>query len=66
MKAIISTGVLHNICESKGIPLPENDHVAAEDEDVEDNAPPEYRQDMMEGDAVRSRLIRAHFFSSFL
>lgn len=60
VKAIISTGVLHNICESKGIPLPENDHVAAEDEDVEDNSQPDYR-DAGEGHAVRSRLIRAHF-----
>ena len=61
VKAIISTGVLHNICENKGIPLPEDENVVlTEDEEGEDNAAPG-GQDVVEGQAVRARLIRAHF-----
>ena len=61
VKAIISTGVLHNICENKGIPLPEDENVVlTEDVEGEDNAAPG-GQDVVEGQAVRARLIRAHF-----
>ena len=60
VKAIISS-VLHNICENKGIPLPEDENVVlTEDEEGEDNAAPG-GEDVMEGQAVRARLIRAHF-----
>ncbi|XP_062599917.1 putative nuclease HARBI1 [Saccostrea cucullata] len=61
VKAIISTGVLHNICESKGIPLPEVYQVGAEDEGSEDITPTDRGQDVVEGEAVRASLIRAHF-----
>jgi hypothetical protein len=65
IKAIISTGVLHNICEHRGIPLPTDENViATEDEGSDDSGASVCTgngQDVAEGEAVRARLIRAHF-----
>ncbi|CAC5375581.1 unnamed protein product [Mytilus coruscus] len=59
IKAIVATGVLHNICEKKGTPLPNEDLINTEyegNDEMYDND--DFVQD---GEVFRSRLIRERF-----
>ena len=59
IQAILATGVLHNICEDDGIPIPEGDLINVE---IDDNVEEMYGNDQgVDGEAFRSRLIRERF-----
>jgi len=59
IKAIIATGVLHNICEDRGIPVPEGDFDQDEDHDDLNEACDNHHAE--EGETCRARLIRERF-----
>ena len=56
IKAIISTGVLHNICEDSDIPVTEGDFDQDEDNDDINDACDNHHAE--EGETCRARLIR--------
>lgn len=58
IKAIIATGVLLNICEDRGIPVPEGDFDQDDHDDLNE-ACDNYRAE--EGETCRARLIRERF-----
>ncbi|CAC5370085.1 unnamed protein product [Mytilus coruscus] len=59
IKAIVATGVLHNICEKKGIPLPNEELINTDyegNDEMYDNG-----EIVEDGEVFQSRLMRERF-----
>lgn len=62
INSILATGVLHNICENHGIPVPENvDDNDDDEEDMEIQNVHHQPEQNIEGATVRATLIRERF-----
>jgi hypothetical protein len=60
-KVVVATAVLHNICQERGVPLP--DDVELNNEDADDDGVNSLPEDDGEPDeTVRAAVIREHFW----